>query len=67
MADGIPDIDVEACVGCGECASWCPAGAVSIIKGKAAIVDPRVCSYCTDCETICRSGAIHCPFDIVLA
>ena len=67
MANGVPDIDAEICIGCGDCASWCPAGAVSIVDGKAVVANPQACSYCTDCESICRSGAISCPFDIILA
>ena len=62
----LPDIDQQACIGCGNCAAWCPAGAVQIVDGKAVIVDPEKCDYCTDCESVCPVGAIACRFEIIL-
>jgi len=66
MGTGTPDIDINTCIGCGNCVEWCPAGTVGIVKGKAVIISPRNCYYCTDCEMVCPSGAIKCPFDIIL-
>lgn len=66
MGTGIPDIDRDACIGCGNCVEWCPAGAVDMRAGKAVIISPRDCCYCTDCEEVCPSGAIKCPFEIIL-
>jgi len=62
----IPEIDLEKCIGCGECVEWCPAHAVVLLDGKAAIERPENCNYCAECESFCSSGAIRCPFDIVL-
>lgn len=62
----LPEIDSAKCLGCGECAEWCPSGAVRVVEGKARVVNPEACSYCTECEAICPSGAIRCPFEIVL-
>jgi MinD superfamily P-loop ATPase len=66
MAKDTPEIDQEKCLGCGDCASWCPKSAVGLVNGKATIVKPEACSYCTECEAICSAGAIRCPFEIVL-
>ena len=61
-----PEINLEVCTGCGDCASFCPTGAVAIVDGKVSIVKPEACNYCTDCEALCPSGAIRCPYDIIL-
>ena len=61
-----PEVNIEICTGCGDCVDFCPTGAVAIVNGKAAVVNPDACNYCTECETICPSGAIRCPFEIVL-
>ena len=62
----VPEIDLEKCIGCGDCVEWCPAHAVALVDGKAAIERPENCNYCAECESFCPSGAIRCPFDIVL-
>jgi ferredoxin len=66
MGTGIPEINRRACIACGNCVDWCPAGAVALVDGKAVIVDPRNCDYCTDCERVCPVDAIACPFEIIL-
>ncbi|MBI4303284.1 MAG: 4Fe-4S binding protein [Chloroflexi bacterium] len=67
MSEGIPEIDVEKCIGCGDCVDWCPTGAVRLVNGKVVMLHPENCHYCTDCETVCPVGAIRCPFEIILA
>lgn len=66
MVNAIPEIDVEKCTGCGDCASACPGEAVDIVQGKAVVVRPEDCDYCTECEVLCPLGAISCPFEIVM-
>lgn len=66
MAKVIPEIDLEKCTGCGECAEQCPEVAVAVVEGKATVVRPDDCNYCAECEGLCPSGAISCPFEIVL-
>lgn len=46
-------IDGEKCIGCGECAAVCPAGAAAVAEGRAAI-DKSLCIGCGECY-------IHCP------
>ena len=67
MGTGLPEIDQDKCTGCGNCAEYCPCGAISLVTGRATIVRPEECDYCTDCEVICLPGAIRCPFEIILA
>jgi formate hydrogenlyase subunit 6/NADH:ubiquinone oxidoreductase subunit I len=67
MTQGMPEIDLGVCTGCGDCVEHCPTGAVGMVGGKAALVRPEDCRYCTDCEEICPAGAIKCPFVIILA
>lgn len=62
----IPEIDIEKCTGCGDCASACLGEAVDIVEGKAVVARPEDCDYCTECEVLCPEGAISCPFEIVL-
>ncbi|UCE84211.1 MAG: 4Fe-4S binding protein, partial [Deltaproteobacteria bacterium] len=39
------------CKGCGICAAFCPAGALSINdKGEPEITKPELCTGCTWCE-----------------
>lgn len=66
MSKALPEIDLEKCNGCGDCAEQCPTSAVALVGGKAVIIRTDACDYCTDCETFCPSGAIRCPFEIIL-
>ncbi len=51
----------EICVGCGMCASKCPAGAISIENAKAKI-DYEKCLGCGLCISVCPFGAIEIPW-----
>lgn len=53
----IPAINVEKCVGCGECAKACPFGAIEI-KGGKATVNASLCRGCKVCASACPTGAI---------
>jgi 2-oxoglutarate ferredoxin oxidoreductase subunit delta len=47
------------CKGCGICAAFCPAGALSLSeKGEPQITKPELCSGCTWCEMRCPDFAI---------
>lgn len=62
----IPQVDKEACTGCGDCIAACPTNALELISGTAVITEPTACSYCAECETICPVNAIALPYQIVL-
>ncbi len=46
------------CKGCGACVQTCPAGALSLVDGKAS-VDPAVCVLCGYCSAACPQFAIR--------
>lgn len=56
-ATAIPVVDVDKCVGCGNCAKVCPFGAITIEHGKA-VVSPALCQGCRACVSACPKGAI---------
>lgn len=46
----------ENCYGCGDCAGWCPTGAISIKDGRS---DTQIdlCTKCCACVKFCPTGA----------
>jgi len=57
---GKPFVDGNACVGCEDCVSVCPTGAISIVDGRAQI-DPEKCIDCKLCVKTCTYRAIRGP------
>lgn len=51
------EIDIGKCIGCGQCVSACPFGALSLVDGKA-VLDQTRCRSCRDCISACPTGAI---------
>ena len=62
----LPEIDVEACTGCGDCVTICPTGALAMAEGKAVMARPELCIYDGNCEPACPVAAIQLPYMIVL-
>jgi len=52
-----PSIRIKMCTGCGECVTWCPENAISIVDGKAKIKRKR-CIGCCECLAMCRFDAV---------
>jgi len=53
-----PKVDKEACIGCGACASVCPAGVFEMQDGKSVVVNPHKCTGCKACIEACPVEAI---------
>ena len=51
-------IDPDSCIGCGLCVEVCPAGTISMQKGKA-VVTGSYSMGCGHCEAVCPVGAIR--------
>jgi electron transport complex protein RnfB len=47
------------CLGFGTCAAVCPFGAIDMIEGGLAVVDPDRCTGCTKCVQACPRGIIR--------
>lgn len=50
-------IEIEKCIGCGECIDACPRGCIELIDGKAQISEED-CVGCMACERVCTENAI---------
>lgn len=67
MVYGGPNQCRFGCIGCGDCESVCPVGAICIADGIAH-VDPRVCIGCGNCVKKCPKNIITLlPIDAKVA
>ncbi|MBE9566246.1 MAG: 4Fe-4S binding protein [Proteobacteria bacterium] len=52
-------VRTDLCVGCGQCASACPAGAISLSSEGKAVVAASLCRGCGACMQVCPTGAVR--------
>lgn len=53
-----PEVNVEECVGCGECIDVCPVEVYELQQEKSVVVNEDECLGCESCVEVCESGAI---------
>ena len=53
----IPEVDNEACTGCGRCAEVCQFHAIVVLGGQT-LVFPEMCHGCGSCAMVCPEDAI---------
>ena len=46
------------CIGCEECTTACPTGAIDIKRNKA-VIDRQICETSGDCAKVCPTGALE--------
>ncbi|AGW12897.1 ferredoxin [Megalodesulfovibrio gigas] len=51
-------VDLDKCVGDGDCADVCPVGVFVLQDDHAVAVHPEECLGCESCVEVCESGAI---------
>jgi uncharacterized Fe-S center protein len=56
-ADVAPRVEIEDCVGCGECVEHCPVKAIALLEDRANINDDK-CIGCGECVIVCPNGAV---------
>jgi len=56
----MPVIDLDTCVGTGNCVQNCSKKALKLVNGRAVLTNERLCADCreTECEFCCPTGAI---------
>lgn len=53
----VPEVDTDACTGCGACSDLCAFNAIAV-AGNSAIIFPELCHSCGGCARICPHNAI---------
>ncbi len=53
----VPEVDLDKCTGCGECAEICQFNAIVNIKGSV-LTFPEMCHGCGGCWLVCPEKAI---------
>ncbi|MDP2871178.1 MAG: ATP-binding protein [Bacillota bacterium] len=53
----VPELRVDRCTGCGECAAACRFGALAVVKGRL-LSFPELCHGCGACWLTCSTGGV---------
>ena len=53
-----PEVDLEKCVGCGECVEVCPVDVYETQNEKSVVVNADECLACESCIEVCEEDAI---------
>lgn len=58
----IINVDKEKCTGCGRCVNACLTGALTIVNGKAELIDERLCDGFGSCIAACPYNALYLEY-----
>ena len=59
FSPGIIAVDLDKCIGCGQCVAVCPADSLTLEDKKAKMKAENECVCCADCMAICPEEAIR--------
>lgn len=59
MSKRLASVTKDLCVACGSCKKVCPRNAITIYKGKYALVDESKCIGCSLCAKECPASIIN--------
>lgn len=59
--DAVPNFYEDKCIGCGECETVCPVGAIHMENDKS-VLDKEKCIGCASCVAVCPSMALFVDF-----
>ena len=51
-------VDPGKCTSCGNCAKFCPTGAIRVQEGETAVIDMDACVGCGACANVCSEDAV---------
>ena len=51
-------VDQSKCTSCGNCAKFCPTGAIKVAEGEKAVIDTDSCIGCGACVNVCNDDAV---------
>lgn len=54
---GVPQVNLDKCIGCGKCSQLCQYSAIINIKNNVLVFE-NLCHSCGGCMAVCPSGAI---------
>jgi MinD superfamily P-loop ATPase len=55
---GVPEVNLDACTGCGKCAALCQYSAIVCVKDKPLVFE-QLCHSCGGCMAVCPEQAIR--------
>ena len=59
------EVDLDRCIGAGECIAVCPAEVYDLVNGKVVAANIGDCIACMACEGVCPTKSIlkHSAWD----
>ena len=55
----IPEIETDACMGCGLCVKACPPACIELVWDFATLKRPEDCTSCGACAEVCEHDVIR--------